>query len=155
MMNRPGGDAGADPGPEARLRTMRILWAVFLVNIGLFVFLCLFAAPKRDESAPGPGGVPTLLLVLLALGVSSVVASFLVKPGLYRRASARQEPSQLQTGFIVALVLCEVAALLGVVGVFVTQSNFAYALFALGALGQALHFPTRDQVLSVYYKPAG
>jgi F0F1-type ATP synthase membrane subunit c/vacuolar-type H+-ATPase subunit K len=155
MMNRPGDSAGTDPGPEVRLRTMRILWAVFLVNIGLFVFLCLFAAPDRDEAAPGPGGVPTLLLVLIALGVSSVAASFLVKPGFYRRAAERQEPARLQTGFILALVLCEVAALLGVVGVFVTQSNYAYVLFALGALGQALHLPGRGQVLSAYYKPAG
>ena len=146
--NRP----GADPGPEGHLRVMRTLWAVFLVNIGLFVLLCQVAAPDRDEPA---AGVPTLLLVLLALGFSTVAASFLLKPVFYRRAAERQEPSHLQTGFVLALALCETAALPGVVGVFVTQSDYAYALFALGALGQALHFPTREQVLSAYYKPAG
>jgi F0F1-type ATP synthase membrane subunit c/vacuolar-type H+-ATPase subunit K len=141
---------GADPGPEGRLRVMRILWVVFLVNIGLFVVLCQVAAPDRDEPAVG---VPTLLLVLLALGFSTVAASFLVKPGFYRRAAERHEPAHLQTGFILALALCEAAALLGVVAVFVTSSGYAYLLFALGALGQAAHFPTREQVMSAYFKP--
>ena len=152
MMNRPAADAGPDAVPDARLRTMRILWAVFLINIGLFVVVCLVASPDYEEPSAGAGGVPTVLLVLLALGFSAVAASFFVKPGFYRRAAERQEPALLQTGFILALVFCETAALLGVVGVFITQSNYAYALFALGALGQALHFPRREQVLSAYYK---
>jgi hypothetical protein len=44
---------------------------------------------------------------------------------------------------------------MGLVGVFTTWNDYAYALFALGALGEALHFPTREQVLSAYYKSAG
>jgi hypothetical protein len=155
MMNRPAADAGPDSGPNARLRTLRILWVVFLINIGLFVLICRVAAPTYDETAVGDGGLPTLLLALFALGFSAVAASFFVKPGFYRRAAERQEPAQLQTGFVLALVLCETAALFGVVGVFVTRSDYAYVLFALGALGQLLHFPRREQVLSAYYKSVG
>ena len=59
----------------------------------------------------------------------------------------------MQTGFILAMVLCEVAALMGLAALFVTLSNYAYLLFALGALGQALHFPRREEVMSAYYKP--
>ena len=151
MMNRPG--AGPDAGADLRLRTMRILWLAFLVNVGLFVLVCRVAGPDGGGAAGGGRPFPTLLLMLFAMGLASVAASFVVKPGFYRRAAERGAPAQMQTGLIIALALCEAAALLGVVGVFVTQSDYAYALFGLGALGQALHFPRREQVLSAYYRP--
>ncbi len=146
--NRPAGD----PGTEARLRTMRILWLVFPVTIGLFVLVTRFARPAGAAGGEAGRGDPTLLLALAAAGLSTVVASFIVKAGFYRRAAERREPAQLQTGFILAMALCEAAALLGVVGIFITWNDYAYLLFGLGALGEALHFPRREQVMSAYYK---
>ncbi|HEV2861214.1 MAG TPA: hypothetical protein VGX48_09420 [Pyrinomonadaceae bacterium] len=148
MMNRPGGGHG----PEARLRTMRILWAAFLMNVGLFVAVTHFGSADVGERAGRAGGVPPLLYALAAVGLASVVASFFAKGVFYRRAAERREPALVQTGFILALALSEVAALLGVVGVFITLSDYAYALFALGALGILLHFPSREQVSAPYYK---
>ncbi len=60
----------------------------------------------------------------------------------------------MQTGFIIAMALCESAVLFGLVGVFMTWNNYAYLLFALGALGEVLHFPRREQLMSAYYKQA-
>ena len=151
MSNRPAGGAG----PEVRLRTMRILWMMFLITIGLFFLVTRFSRPDNETIAELGGGNTTLLFVLAALALSSVVASFVLKAGFYRRAAEQQQPALLQTGFIIALVLCESAVLMGLVGVFTTWNDYAYALFALGALGEALHFPTREQVLSAYYKSAG
>ena len=37
-------------------------------------------------------------------------------------------------------------------GLFVTHNRYAYALLALGALGQLLHFPRRDQLTAAYRK---
>jgi F0F1-type ATP synthase membrane subunit c/vacuolar-type H+-ATPase subunit K len=150
LTNQPG--AGPDAGPDIRLRTMRILWVVFLITIGLFI---LVAGVSRPEGGPEGEGVPPLLYALGALALSSVAASFVLKSSLYKRAAERQEPAQLQTGFIIALVLCESAVLFGLVGLFITRCDYAYALFALGALGEALHFPRRAEVLSAYYKAAG
>ena len=154
-MNQP---AGAAPvGPDAQLRVMRTLWVVFLVTIGLFFLVTYVSRPDaetRAEAAAGDGSA-TILLVLAALALSSVVASVVVKASFYRRAAERQHPGMLQTGFVVAIMLCETAVLLGLVGVFVTWNDYAYGLFALGALGEALHFPTREQILSAYYRPAG
>jgi hypothetical protein len=128
---------------------------VFLVTIGLFVLVTRFARPD-DAARAGMGGEhQTLLLVLAAAGLSTVAASFAVKAGFYRRAAERQEPAQVQAGFIVAMALCEAAVLMGMVGLFVTWNDYAYALFGLGALGEALHFPRREQVMSASYKPAG
>ena len=58
----------------------------------------------------------------------------------------------MQAGFILALALCEVAALMGMVALFVTLSKYAYLLFALGALGMLLHFPRREQVEAAFGK---
>jgi len=46
MMNRPPSQPGTDAGLEARLRTLRILWAAFLVNIGVFA---LFGVRRVQE----------------------------------------------------------------------------------------------------------
>ncbi len=146
MTKRPDRDMGAD----ARLRTLRILWAVFLVNVGLMALVSYFGRPETE----GAEGVPPLLYGLAAVALSSVAASFFLKASYYRRAAERQEPAQLQTGFIVALALCEASVLLGLVGLFATGCDYAYGLFALGALGIVLHFPSREQVFASYFKSA-
>jgi hypothetical protein len=150
VMNRPAAGAGPNAGPEVRLRTMRILWAVFLVTIGLFVLMSRLVRTDPRVGAETARDNPTLLYVLAAAALTSVIASFALKAGFYRRAAEQQQPAQMQTGFILALVLCEAAALMGYVGVLVTWNNYAYLLFALGALGEILHFPSRDQLLSAY-----
>ena len=150
MTNQPA--AGPDAGPEVRLRTMRILWVMFLITIGLFFLVAYLGRPEADAEVEG---VPPLLYVLGALGLASIAASFVLKSNFYRRAAEQQSPQKLQEGFIVALVLCEMCVLFGLVGLFSTQCDYAYALFALGALGELLHFPRREQLLSAYYKPAG
>ena len=129
---------------------MRILWAVFLVNVGLMALVSQFGRPETGEVE----GVPPLLYALGVAGISSVAASFFLKASYYRRAAERQQPALLQSGFIVALALCEAAVLLGLIGLFTTGCDYAYGLFALGALGMVLHFPRREQVLASYYKSA-
>ena len=149
MANR----AANNAGPDVRLRTMRILWAVFLVAVGLFFLVTRLYRPDDEAVAETRGDDMTLLVVLAAAAFSSVVASYVLKAGFYRRAAERQQPAVLQTGFVVAMALCEAAVLLGMVGFFVTRNDYAYGLFALGALGEALHFPRREQVTSAYFKP--
>ena len=146
---------GAVASPDVQLRVMRILWVVFLITISLFVLVTYVSRPDDETVAGLGGGNMTVLYLLAAMALSSVVASFVVKAVFYKRAARHQQPAVLQVGFIFALVLCEAAVLLGLVGVFVTWNDYAYALFALGALGEALHFPTREQVQSAYYKPVG
>jgi F0F1-type ATP synthase membrane subunit c/vacuolar-type H+-ATPase subunit K len=131
---------------------MRILWAVFLTNVGLFVVVTRFVRADSGAADAGVRDNPTLLYALAAAGLASVALSFVLKAGFYGRGAERQEPAQVQTGFILALALCEAAALLGVVGLFVTWNDYAYLLFALGALGMILHFPRREQVQAAYYK---
>jgi F0F1-type ATP synthase membrane subunit c/vacuolar-type H+-ATPase subunit K len=149
MMNRPANDAG----PDVRLRTMRILWAVFLAAVGLFFLVTRLSRPRGEAVAGVGAGDTTLLSVLAAVGLSSVVASYVLKASFYKRAAEQQQPAVLQTGFVVAMALCEVAVLLGLAGFFMTWNDYAYGLFVLGGLGEALHFPRRAQVMSAYFRP--
>lgn len=148
MMNQ----SGADAGLEVRLRTLRILWAVFLTTVGLYVLVTISARPSADELAEGGRDNPALLMALAVAGLSTVAISFVLKGRFYARAAERGDPAQLQQGFIIAVVLCETCVLLGMVGLFVTWNSYAYALFVLGALGIALHFPRREDVAATYYK---
>jgi hypothetical protein len=144
--------AAAARGPEVHLRTMRILWVVFLICVGLFVLVTVLTRPDDETVAEMGGGNTTLLYVLAALALASVAASFVAKGIFYRRAAEQQLPALVQVGFTLAMALCEAGVLFGLVGVFVTRNDAAYLLFALGALGMVLHIPRREQVEAAYYK---
>lgn len=148
MMRQPGTNAGFD----VRLRTLRILWAVFLITIGLYTLVTRFSLPPEEVLQKGGHDNPTLLMALAFAGLSSVALSFILKRRFYKQAAERHDPAQFQTGFVLALVLCEVSALFGLVGLFTTWNMYAYALFVLGALGIALHFPRRDDLAAAYFK---
>ena len=134
MMNRTAGGAASDAEPEVELRTMRVIWAVFLVAVRCSLSSCASRARTTRPSRRWTGGNMTLLM-LAAVGILSVVVSFVLKRGFLQPAAEQQKLAVFQTGFIVALALCEAAVLFGLVGVFVTWNDYAYVLFALGALG--------------------
>jgi len=140
MMNRPSNQPGTDAGLETRLRTLRIVWVALLMNIGVFALYGVFSLRSGDAAEEGADD-PTLLAAFAVVACLSVAVSFLMKGRFYRQAAERGEPALAQQGFIIALVLCEVSALLGLVG-----------LFVLGALGQLLHFPRRDELAAAYRK---
>lgn len=151
MLNQPGVGAGLD----GRLLVMRLLWGVWLMTIGLFVLVSYVSRPPGEAPPGGEAGNPPLLYGLAAAGLSTVVASFVVKRIFYRKAAESGQPAQAQTGLILALALCEAAVLLGMVGLFITWDSSAYTLYALGALGIVLHFPARGQLLGAYRGAAG
>ena len=130
------------------LRTVRIVWLALLINVGLFYLLTNFAdRPANIE----PNS--TLSLALLAAGVSSTLASFLVKNRLISRAIEQRQVQQVQQGYIVAWAMCEVAALLGLVDFFLTSDPYFYAPFVIAALGELLQFPRRDHFENASFNP--
>jgi F0F1-type ATP synthase membrane subunit c/vacuolar-type H+-ATPase subunit K len=152
MMNQPRNQPTADAGLDLRLRTMRILWAVFLITIGLYALVTVFARPSQEIVLERREDNQTMLVALGALGLSLVILSFVVRRIYYRKAAEQQSPPQFQTGFIIAEVLCESCVLFGLIALFITWNDYAYALFVLGALGQLLQFPSRDQLAATYKK---
>jgi F0F1-type ATP synthase membrane subunit c/vacuolar-type H+-ATPase subunit K len=152
MMNQPEADAGF----AGRLRMMRIIWVMYLITVGVFVLVSYFARPSADLlTLEYRKDTPALLYGLAAVGFSMVIISFVVKGIYYRKAAETRQPAQAQTGFILALALCESAVIFGLVGLFVTWNSNAYLLFVLGALSMILHFPRREQLHAAHRKTTG
>jgi hypothetical protein len=145
--------AGADV--ETRLRTMRILWAVFFNTIFLFVIIAYFASqPEPGDAEVADGGGSPATYLFFAVALTSAALSFVMKKRFFDRGEREKRPEQVQTGFVLALVLCEVGALLGVVAVIAFRDPLGYLLIALTALGYLLHFPRREPLLAASQGPA-
>ena len=135
---------------EARYRTMRILWAALFAAVLLYALLGFIIHPPAETVTGGEG--TTLLAALFAAGISLVIVSFFVKKAFLARAAAEQRVELVQTGYIVALTLCDGAALLGLLALFITLHTYSYLLFAVGAAGMLLHHPRREHLLAASYK---
>lgn len=136
---------------DARYRTMLTLWFALLMSIGIYFAVSVFLAPPISNASETP---PTTLftVVLTALGTLFVVLSFVVKRKILERSVERQEVALVQQALIVACVMCEASALLGLLERFLFDSHEYYLLFLISAIGTALHFPRREQLLSATYK---
>lgn len=134
---------------EQRMRTVRILWLVLLVNVGLFYLLTNFA-DRPENLQPNS----TLSLALLAAGVSTTLVSFLIKNRLINQAIEQRQLERVQQGYIVAWAMCEVAALLGLLDFFLTNDSYFYVLFIIGALGELLQFPRREHFENASFDPS-
>src|SRR4051794_34529677 len=103
MMNRPSNQPGQDAGLEARLQTLRIIWVVFLMSIGMYALATFVSLRGRDAAVEGTDN-PTLLAAFAVMGFLSVAASFVLKRHFYAHAAEQSSPAKFQTGFIVAEV---------------------------------------------------
>ncbi len=132
---------------ELRLRTMRILWFALLMSVVIYYVFTLIVT-RTSDAQPNS----TLFLVLVGIASSTTLFSFLIKSKLIDRAVELQQAARVQQAYIVAMALCEVAALLGVLDYFATGDRYYYVLFIIGVCGQLLHFPQRDHVISASFK---
>jgi drug/metabolite transporter (DMT)-like permease len=124
---------------EARIRTVRTLWLALLLSIVMYYVFTIFAGrPENLERND------TMSLALLIVGVATVLVSFLVKKKLVNQAIEQRQTLHVQQGYLVAWVMCEVAALLGLLDFFLTSHPHFYVLFIVAALGDLLHFPRRE-----------
>ena len=137
------------PNIDARYRTMVILWFALLMNIGLFFIVSLFM-PSSDAAATSTNTL--LTVVLTALGTFLVVLSFAVKRKFFERSVDRQEVDLVQKGLVIACVMCESSAILGLLERLLVDYREYYLLFVIAAIGIALHFPRREHLLAATYK---
>lgn len=123
---------------DGRRRFQLILWlAMVLAGAGYFVVIILI--PAVD---PLPN--PVLDTALLAIATGSVAVSFPVKNRL-RGPQEIRNPIRERQAQIVALLLCEAAAIYGAVMHFVTGSARAQLVIAIGIGGLLLHYPKREE----------
>ena len=132
---------------DTRYRTMLILWFALLLSIVMLFVMTIVAAPApvdRDREA----STSVKLFVLAGIGTFLVVLSFVIKRKMLQRSVEKQEPMLVQQAIVLACAMCEVSALLGVFESFAIGSGDHYVLFLVSAIGIALHFPKRDQLLA-------
>jgi hypothetical protein len=134
-----------------RYQTMLTLWSALLMSIFLYFAFIQFAMPEVANPSANP---PNSLLVvgITALGAVFLLASFIVKRKLLAQSVAKQDPFLVQKAMIVALALCEVSALLGLLERFLIGNREYYLLFILAVVGDLFHFPRRSQLDAASHK---
>ena len=143
MKTQPLNSTGPQEDFELRLRTMRTLWFGMFMSIVLYYGLTFFLG-SREKTASND----MLSLVLLVVGILTMLISFPVKSRLITYAVEQQRVQLVQQAYILALALCEVPALLGLLDFFATGHRHYYVLFLVAALGQLLHFPRREHIVN-------
>lgn len=133
-----------------RYQTLLILWFALLMSVVMYFVFVQIAAPPIANAETSPNS--TLIIGITALGALFVLVSFVVKRKLLEQSVEKQDPGLVQKGMIVALALCEVAALLGLLERFVFGNREYYLLFIVAALGDFFHFPRRSQLEAASYK---
>src|ERR1700730_9406966 len=131
---------------DTRLRIIRVLWSGLFLSIGLYFVLTLFT--PKDDVSPNR----TLSIALAAAGSFFAIISIPIKQKYLTQSVDGQRVELVNTAYIVALALCEVAALFGLLDHFVTGNRYYYVLFMIAACGQLLHFPRRQHVLDASFK---
>ena len=146
-MNRQPNPNNSPENVDLRLRTMRTVWFALVMSVVMYYVFTLFNGPNES-------GTPnnTLSLAFIAIGITTVFISFLVKNKLLSRAIDQQQVPRVQQAYIVGLARCEVPALLGMLDHFLTANRYYYVLMMIAVAGQLLHFPRREHVENASFK---
>lgn len=147
IMNKQPSPNNSPQNVEARLRTIRTLWFALVMSVVMYYVFTLF---KRPDESVAPNN--TVSLALLAISVSMVLVSFFIKSKLLSRAIDQQQGPTVQQAYIVALAICEVPALLGMLDHLLTANRYYYVPMIIAIAGQLLHFPRREHVENASFK---
>lgn len=121
------------------MRTVRILWLAMTMSVVMY-YVFTRIAERPENVQPNQ----QLSLALLVGAVSTTLISFLIKSKLVGKAIEQRQVLHVQQGYLVAWVVTEFAALLGLVDFFMTSDPYFYVLMIIGGIGQLLHFPRRE-----------
>ena len=133
---------------DARFRVILILWFALLSSVVVYFLVSLvIQRPNVDD-----GENRTLTFVITVVGTVAVIDSTALRRRFLAKSVDLQRLELVQTGYIVALALCEFAALLGLVDRMVTGNRYYYVLFVIALIGMALHWPRRNHLLAASYK---
>jgi hypothetical protein len=125
--------------PEKSYRIVLTIWVVLFASIGIYYFLCktVLQPDKIDPDAH-------LAFPLLGLAILLVLWSVRFKTRLGVRKGQPSALGMVQAGYILALVLAETPATLGVVVFVVLGWPHYWIFFAISVVAFILNFPRRD-----------
>jgi MFS family permease len=134
-----------------RYQTMFVLWFAMLMSVLMYFLFSLFVTPNISNEANN-STMKILIVALSAVSTFCVIVSFPIKNKIMERSVERQDSLLVQKAMLIALAMCEVSALLGLLEHFVVGNREYYLLFLLAAGGMALHFPRRSQLEAASYQ---
>jgi F0F1-type ATP synthase membrane subunit c/vacuolar-type H+-ATPase subunit K len=142
-------------GSAQRYNSMVIIWSSLVMSQIMLLLVIFLTRPElfRFEFTEPLAGISSVQI--LGFGVAAITTflfSFGFKKRFRERAVEQQDTQTLQTGFLIALALCEASSLLGFVLAFAFEYQYFFLWFALGILGTLLHFPRRDDILAASYR---
>ena len=132
---------------EARYRILLILWFAILNSVAFVFALTLFI--QRPAAAEANS---VLALTLAGVGILTAIISFVVKKKLLEQAAEKQQPAQVQSAYIIAFALSEVAGLLGLLMYMITAERYYYLMFIVSAVCMLAHFPRREHLVATVFK---
>jgi hypothetical protein len=133
---------------DAQYGKLRIIWLALLATLVVLFVVTRLAQPGND--AP-----PEVFWVLLALGVFTLGASFVLKHRILKASVEQRKPQMVFSAYITALALSEASAQFGLIAHFATGVKYYYFLFVVAGFGMMLHKPQRDDVLAALHGPGG
>jgi hypothetical protein len=134
MMNQPPDKSLAG----ARYRGLLLIWGAQVFSLVPFFVVTRVINPVSISEGAQP-----LLFALGATALATFALSFVVKQKLLARAGAERRPDLVSTGYVIALVLCEMCMFFGLVAHFTTGAHGAFYFIVPAALGFLLHLPRR------------
>ena len=132
---------------QPRIRTMRTLWLAMVLSVVIYFIFTVFVGSSASATPNN-----TLSIILAVVGMMMVLVSIPIKQKVVARAVQEQKVAMVQQGYITALALVEVSALLGMVDFFVTGNRFYFVPFLIAIIGQLIHFPRSQDVVAASFK---
>jgi hypothetical protein len=129
--------AGAGGTNGRRFPKGTVLWAVFAASVVVYGVLARTITPASTAANPN------VERVLLVLAAAYVLLSFPAKRLLLVQAEAVDSSFLRSLARVMPLVLCEAAALTGLMVRLAVGSPHYYVFLGLALLGMVLHFPRR------------
>jgi hypothetical protein len=126
---------------DAAYRSLKVIWLAILVGV-----ITLFVITRLVQ--PVASNVKIVFWVLMALGLMSCGASFVMKQRMLKQAAGKNVLGLVRVAYIIAFAFCEATALFGMVAYFVTGVEYYYFFFVLSGFGILLHKPQRDDLLA-------
>lgn len=129
------------PNIDARYRTLLTLWAAMFLSILSFLLFINLSPVKPVENA-------RLSLILNLVGMAPVAMSFLLKIKVLQKSIETRRLELVQTAYVLAFALCEMAAILGLMSRYLTGSKDFYISLGFGLFGIFLHLPRKKYLLA-------
>ena len=126
---------------EAAYLSLRIIWLGMLVSVVTLFIITLLVQPSVSKA-------PVVFWILLAFGLATFGASFVMKYRLLKQAAEKQNLGMVRTAYITAFALCDATGVFGIIAYLSTGMEYYYFFFVLSGFGTLLHKPQRDDLLA-------